>query len=47
MSLGQYFELITLGQYFGVIINILTVLVFIILVLVFVYMMYGREEESE
>jgi len=36
-----------LGQYFGIIINILTVLVFIILVLAFVYMVYGREEKSE
>jgi uncharacterized membrane protein len=47
MNLGQHFELISLGQYFGVIINILTVLVFIVLVLAFVYMVYGREEESE
>jgi cbb3-type cytochrome oxidase subunit 3 len=36
-----------LGQYFGIIINVLTVLVFIILVLAFVYMVYGREEKSE
>jgi len=36
-----------LGQYFGIIINVLTVLIFIVLVLAFVYMIYGKEEKTE
>jgi len=47
MSLGQYVGLINLGQYFGIIINVLTVLTFIVLVLAFVYMIYGKEEKNE
>jgi uncharacterized membrane protein len=47
MSLGQYFGLINLGQYFGIIINVLTVLTFIVLVLAFVYMIYGKEEKTK
>ena len=47
MSLGQRFELINLGQYFGIIVNVLTVLTFIVLVLAFVYMIYGKEEKTE
>jgi uncharacterized membrane protein len=37
----------SLGQYFGIIINVLTVLTFIVLVLAFVYMIYGKEEKTE
>jgi hypothetical protein len=39
--------LINLSQYFGIIINLLTVLTFIVLVLAFVYLIYGREEKTE
>ncbi len=36
-----------LGAYFGMIINILIVLTFIVLILAFLYMVYGREEKAE
>jgi uncharacterized membrane protein len=36
-----------LGSYFGMIIDILIVLTFIVLVLAFLYMVYGREEKPE
>ncbi len=36
-----------LGAYFGMIIDILIVLTFIVLILAFLYMVYGREEKAE
>ncbi len=36
-----------LGSYFGMIIDILIVLTFIVLILAFLYMVYGREEKAE
>lgn len=36
-----------LGSYFGMIIDVLIVLTFIVLILAFLYMVYGREEKAE